>query len=59
MVQAVSLFALLELLAEGAVRVSQRRPFADIIVEARRAGAVPAVQPVPGALRTVGSGRVA
>ena len=38
MVQAVSLFALLELLAEGAVRVSQRRPLADIIVEARRVG---------------------
>ena len=39
MVQAVSLFALLELLAEGAVRVSQRRPLADIIIETRRAGA--------------------
>ena len=60
MVQAVSLFALLELLAEGAVRVSQRRPLADIIVEARRVGAGAAGPPLPGARRrAVGGGRVA
>ena len=32
MVQAVTLLALLELLSRGDVRVSQRRPFADIEV---------------------------
>ena len=35
MIQAVTLFALLELLADGDVRVAQRRPFADIMVERR------------------------
>lgn len=37
MVQAVTLFALLELLGEGHIHVSQRRPFGDITVERREA----------------------
>jgi segregation and condensation protein A len=37
MVQAVSLFALLELFSQGDVAVSQRRPFGDILVRAREA----------------------
>jgi segregation and condensation protein A len=36
-VQAVTLFALLELLARGEVRVEQARPFGDITVRAREA----------------------
>ena len=36
-VQAVTLFALLELLARGEVRVNQARPFGDITVRAREA----------------------
>ena len=36
-VQAVTLFALLELLARGEVRVDQARPFGDITVRAREA----------------------
>jgi segregation and condensation protein A len=60
MVQAVSLFALLELLAEGAVRVSQRRPLADIIVEARRVGATArGAAGGMGAARRQGDSRVA
>lgn len=35
MVQAVTLFALLELLADGHIRVSQPRPFADIAIQRR------------------------
>jgi len=47
MVQAVTLFALLELLAEGHVRVAQRRPFGDITVEEGRT----AIDPLAGALQ--------
>ena len=35
LVQALSLFALLELVSRGEVRVSQPRPFGDIVVTAR------------------------
>jgi chromatin segregation and condensation protein Rec8/ScpA/Scc1 (kleisin family) len=35
MTQAVTVFALLELLAEGVIRVSQSEPFGDITVRAR------------------------
>ncbi len=35
LVQALSLFALLELVSRGEVRVSQSRPFSDIVVTAR------------------------
>jgi chromatin segregation and condensation protein Rec8/ScpA/Scc1 (kleisin family) len=35
LVQALSLFALLELVSRGEVRVSQSRPFGDIVVTAR------------------------
>ena len=37
MVQAVSLFALLDLLARGEIRVSQPEAFADIVVRASQA----------------------
>lgn len=37
MTQAVSLFALLELMADGSIRASQNRPFADITVMRREA----------------------
>ena len=36
LVQAVSIFALLELIAKGEVSVSQDRPFGDIIIRARK-----------------------
>lgn len=38
LVQALSLFALLELLAKGEVRVSQTEPFGDIVVRVRETG---------------------
>jgi len=37
LVQALSLFALLDLLARGEIRVSQAEPFGDIVVRAREA----------------------
>ena len=37
MIQAVTIFALLELLSRGDITASQRRPFADIVVSAREA----------------------
>lgn len=37
LVQALSLFALLDLLARGEIRVSQPRPFGDMVVSAREA----------------------
>jgi segregation and condensation protein A len=40
MTQAVTVFALLELLSEGAIRVSQNEPFGDIVVRARERGRV-------------------
>ena len=37
LVQALSLFALLDLLARGEIRVAQARPFADMVVSVRQA----------------------